>query len=92
MTDEAIQNGSPESSEEDQQFEADATYGLPASDVVEKPGLLTRGIKGMVALGVDALTLPVRVLRPIIMSETLAPARSAGGVALLLTLPRKPQG
>jgi hypothetical protein len=53
---------------------------LPAGE--ESPGLISRGIKGMVSLGVDAVTLPVRVLKPIIMSDTLAPARTVANQAV----------
>lgn len=48
----------------------------------EKPGLLERGLRSMVSFGVDAVTLPARVLKPIVMSDTLAPARSAANGAV----------
>lgn len=58
------------------------TPAMPASVEKEKPGLIQRGLRGMVSLGIDAVTLPVRILKPIVMSDTLAPARTVANGAV----------
>lgn len=90
MTDDAKQDDAGKTPVEDGSRESGGSAGdetgngvakspetLPQATAREKPGLIARGLQSMVSFGVDAVTLPVRVLKPIIMSETLAPARTA---------------
>lgn len=77
MSEDAKLNGDQESASPKDDGEL-----LSLSAGEEKPGLISRGIKGMVSLGVDAVSLPVRVLKPIIMSDTLAPARTVANQAV----------
>jgi len=58
------------------------TSTVPVPVEARKPGLIERGLRGMVSLGVDAVTLPVRVLKPVVMSDTLAPARTVANDAV----------
>lgn len=62
-------------------IENDSSNGLDMRPVpvtvanAREPGLLERGLRGMVKLGVDAVTLPVKLTRSVVMSDAMTPAR-----------------
>jgi hypothetical protein len=49
---------------------------------VSPPGLVRRGLRAMVGAGVSVATLPLKVAKPMIMSDVLSPARNAANSAV----------
>lgn len=70
----------PESS--DQSDSLDTRYVPAAVENAREPGLLARGLRGMVRLGVDAVTLPVKVTRSVVMSDAMTPAREVANTTV----------
>lgn len=54
----------------------------PPHPPAPRPGLLARGLAGAVHLSLTAVQFPVRAVRPLVMSETLRPARDVADAAL----------
>lgn len=67
--------------EDDVNSQNDPSSGLDTRQVPvavangHEPGLLERGLRKMVRLGVDAVSLPVKVTRSVVMSDAMTPAR-----------------